>query len=201
MVAEEGRGNVAPARVAVELSRADLLVCGDIAKDRAKYRNYKSGGAWQRGLLEPQVIDGIGPVTREEMSILVGSVGEYAVASVLQRSLGTCGIDSALRASGDFGVDIEAHGLTVQVKTRKRSRESSLVKVGTNRSVAACFCEWLCGASVDVLGWQWTKDIERMEREESKFGSWVNIVIGDVDLLPMRRLAVELQTWKELQCR
>lgn len=199
MVAEEGLGQVAPCRITVSLSRADLLVCADIARERSQYRDYKSGGVWQRGLIEPQVVDGIGAMTRQEMSILVGSVGEYAVSAVLRSSLGSCGIDSALRASGDFGVDIEAHGLTVQVKTRKRARESSLIKVGTNRSVAACFCEWTCGPSVDVLGWQWTKDIERMEREESAFGSWFNIVIRDIDLLPMRRLAVELQTWKELQ--
>lgn len=197
---EEGRGKVAPRRVSVPLSRADLLVCADIAKARAQYRQYSSGGAWQRGLLDATAIEGVGMLTREQMSVFVGSVGEYAVSASLAKTIGECGIDCELRKQGDFGVDLKPFGMSIQIKTRRRQKDHSLVRVGTNRAIVACFAEWTGGDVVDVLGWEWTPAIEQMQREVSAFGEWVNIVVYDADLLPMSRLRSELETWKALAC-
>jgi len=201
VTSQEGRGIVAPRRVPIAITRADVLQCVAIAVERAKYRRYDKGGTWARGLANartPYVITDIKP---HEWAIVVGSVGEYAVANYLAPSLGECGIDDELRVCGDYGIDFRAYGLTLQVKTRQRPGEHVLVKEGTNKALALVAVEWSRDDVAELLGWEWSHFLNECHREVSRFGSWVNLCVGDEVLRPMSRLRSELALWKELQCR
>lgn len=98
---------------------------------------------------------------------------------------------------------LKAFGLTMQVKTRQRNSRENLVRVNASASAsrAFCFVEWLMEpmSQVNLLGWCWTTNVVARTPTPSFNGRWNNYVVPDAELLPMNRLADELEAWKAAQ--
>lgn len=208
----EGVGPKAPMQIQVRLTRNELIAVKDIAIERAAFRQYRGRcDTWGRGIKDEIEIAGVGTLPRDVRPIFAGTLGEYAVKSWLQsRVSGTVELDLSLKQTGDYGVDLQAYGLTMQVKTRQNMERVNLIRHTTERGyrltwpwVAACFCEWTSGGSVVYLvGWQWKSAIEQMPLEIGVAGGWLNVEVRDESLLPFARLAHELDTWRYArQCR
>jgi hypothetical protein len=196
----EGIGQHAPAAVRVKLSGETILACYRLAQERATHRNYSGrSDAWGQGIKAARELPLLGMVSQDVLPILVGIVGEYAVKCELVNKL--AGV--TLNATGDFGVDLKAFGLTMQVKTRQRDSGENLVRVNAAATAARAFCfvEWLMEpmSQVNLLGWCWTTNVVARTPTPSFNGKWKNYVVPDAELLPMNRLADELEAWKAAQ--
>ena len=203
----EGIGITSPSPVKFVMSEPDMQLLHTESLKRAEYRGYRARqGTWEQGLLGDSYVDGIGTLRKDVRPIFAGLLGEYATALLVNRRFpGAAKVDLRLRKGGDFGIDLQVFGLTLQVKTRQNSESHNLVKRINERGAllriparGCVFCEWTGGQIVSVLGWCWTKDIEWRETEQSSLGSWRNIVVRDCDLLPARRLIDDLSARKQL---
>lgn len=204
----EGIGDVAPKPWKLILSDHALAVLRVEAEKRAEYRQYKNQSSeWSKGLQGDVVIQGVGVLRQEVRPIFVGLIGEYAACEYINQKLPTAKvcIDLARRKHGDFGVDVAAFGIQMQVKTRQSADHGNLIRViderGNRKHLTArafVFCEWTGHKTCSVLGWQWTKDIRDLPVENAIRGRHKNIRIADWRLLCMSRLANALSAKKGL---
>lgn len=201
----EGVGQHAPAKKLERIQHHAMRQCFEAAKDRASHRNYANGGSfWKCGIKQgSREIGGYGTLAQDAMPIFVGLLGEYASWQYLaSRVPGVVGIDTKLNDGGDYGVDLKAFGLTMQVKTRQRDSGENLVRDNRFASAArACiFAEWTGEpvSSVNLLGWMWTDKVIARETVPG-IKDWNNFRVEDLELLPMCRLVDELEAWKAAQ--
>jgi hypothetical protein len=199
----EGKGLIAPARLKIDLFSHDLVACAMAARERAKFRRYATGHTkWQRGLVDSlSVIPGLGPLTSSEVPTFIGCVGEWAIIVALGLHKIGAGIDDALRAAGDHGVDVKADRVRIQVKTRSKiGHESTLVRV-PNRDDAVdvlALCQFVPGdTAAFVLGWERFAKTMRRPKVDASCRQWMNWIVPDCDLLPMSRLLDEIRAIKE----
>lgn len=197
----EGIGQHAPMKVRVPLGYQATRQCFLLAQERSQHRGYSGGNAWQQGIKQSdREIPGYGVLQRAEVPIFVGIMGEYAAQQyLLSRIPGNVGFDTTLNDTGDFGVDLKAFGLTMQVKTRQRDSGENLVKDNRYaKAASACvFAEWTGEpvASVFLLGWLWTAEVVNRDTVPGA-RDWNNFAVPDSELLPMSRLGDELEAWK-----
>lgn len=205
----EGVGITAPRLVPVVLTMAELSCLYKSAYERAEHRGYKArADKWGQGIKGVIEINGIGILTKDVRPIFVGLLGEYGVQRyVQQRFRGQALVDLRLLKHGDFGIDLTAYGMKIQVKTRQSHVKHTLYKRANRNgyrfsipSQTCVFCEWNGGSTVNLLGWQWSKEIESMPLVQSDYGDWWNAVVDDSQLLPMCRMRDELEAWREVQC-
>lgn len=197
----EGVGVVAPQKVSFVLTEAELFALFGCAKDRARHRDYGSrDDKWGRGIKGGLTVGGIGELSQQERPIFIGLLGEYATQQYIDRRFPTakCVVDTSLLESGDFGVDLQAFGLKMQIKTRQGSSGANLVRRTNNRGKelpikphAFVFAEWNGGLTVYLVGWTWARAVREKDLVES-VGEWKNASITDSELLPMSRLAHQL---------
>lgn len=207
----EGVGSKAPQQIQVKLSRHEMLTVLDVAKQRAEFRQYKArADLWGQGIKDGIEVDGLGIIERDVRPIFCGTLGEYAIQRWLTSRLAGCvELDTELRQHGDYGVDLKAYGLSMQVKTRQNNERVSLIRHTTENGrripcpwYAACFCEWTGGSVIYLVGWQWRSFIEKIVPTYGRAGGWMNVEVLDEQTLPMQRLASELETWRYAhQCR
>lgn len=205
----EGKGMVAPQKVAIPLMGQDRRICYDTAKEfAAKYSG--ANDQWKAGLCGELELPGIGSLTSEERPFYVGICGELAVQRFVWRFDHTCTVDLKQRRQGDCGIDLRSCGMTMQVKTRQKIVTETLFNRGKNpRSprpidarICVC-CEWSKDSpTVFICGWAWTTDVIALPLEESRVGPWWNSVVVDASLNPMSSLCDELEAWRlARQCR
>jgi hypothetical protein len=201
----EGIGQHAPAKKLERIQHHAVRQCFEEARKRASHRDYQNGNsAWKRGIKEgSREIGGYGTLQQHEMPIFVGLLGEYAAWSYLVSRLpGVVGIDTKLNDGGDYGVDLKAFGLTMQVKTRQRDSGENLIKDNRFATAArAClFAEWTGEpvSSVYLLGWMWTEKVVARPTVPG-VRNWQNFCVEDGELLPMNRLADDLEARRLVQ--
>lgn len=199
----EGRGSIAPKPVRIVLTDHDLLAVIQSVKELNRYSTRTDD--WGKGLIgdAPSALREKVSLTHQEVPIVAGKLGEYALWSLATRRFGDVfpPVDFGRRARGDGGIDLKMFGIELQVKTRVTSSQN-LVKAFDERGVeipltghAHVFCSWDRQWFLNVLGWIRNKELSRMPVESSRRGSWKNFVMADSQLLPLCRL------WNELDLR
>lgn len=205
----EGVGEIAPAAWKVVLDDHSLQVLKLEAELRAEYRGYqKRDSEWARGLQGDVVIHGVGSLRREVRPIFVGLIGEYACCSLINRKVPSAGVsvDLLRKKRGDYGIDITAFGMHMQVKTRQTAEHGNLIRVvdeyGNRQRLSArafLFCEWSGDKTCSVLGWQWTKYIKELPIQDAVGGrKHKNVCVADWRLLCVGRLISALNAKKDL---
>ena len=106
------------------------------AQRRDRFRSYRSDG-WQGGQNDAVTIDGVGTVTKSQRAILVGLVGEKAFQRHVNKSTGETllTLDIEDRKRGDGGIDFDAAGVLVQLKTRQPRNGRNLIR---KEEIAGC---------------------------------------------------------------
>lgn len=182
----EGDGQRPPGAVCRELPPGMRHLLRQKADERTTYRAYaRRPDQWGRGF--------------DSDAVYLGLVGEWAVCAYLGLPH-----ETPLLPAGDGGQDIEAHGLRIQVKTRRRVNGENLIRrVDERRSMRPLPSDIYVfvqhdpvrdQSGVRLIGWEWRKGIRkgsgRLQR--SRRARHFNLVIADQDLLPMCRLRDEL---------
>lgn len=193
----EGKGYVAPAKVAVSVEPGALRFLLSEAMKRAEFRGYKNRSSkWSRGLTRQIEISGVGAIAQDIRPILCGMLGEYAVSETINRRLNRkeCSLDYALREQGDGGKDLEACGQSAKseslVDRVRRNHVNPLV------SSIFAFCEWVPYRDpfhVQILGWVFAEDLRAMPFRKSDHGKWFNTIVYDTVLEPFNKLILELK--------
>lgn len=186
MVDCEGRGRVAPKPIRILLSNQERRIIRRLTEERTAYRGYaNSQSKWKQGLVGAS------------QAVLIGMTGQYA----LRRYLGIADDDdSRLKPQGDGGVDLEHKGLTMQVKTRRGTRIDNLIRRVTDRKKICplvtklfAFCQFNDDATVYLLGWIRSRDARLCGHfKRSSVAEHWNLVVDDVNLLPIHQLKEEL---------
>lgn len=185
MVDCEHFGHCAPSPVKVRITEGELGILKHLSSERESYRGYAGKASrWKQGLVG---------TTR---AILSGMIGQYAAG----RYLGITS-DESPKPEGDGGIDLEKHGLTIQVKTRLKPRADSLVRRVTDRkrvclikAEVMLFCQLVDERTVLLLGWIRRTDARRLAAfKRSPVAAHWNMVIADADLLPVSQLREELK--------
>lgn len=196
MIVEGKSYPVPPARVAVELPQS--VAVATVIYGRGCPEKYGADNrVWQRGLVNETIQVGPHLLQPFERSWFIGTMGELAVAEVINRRLRRCvaTVDLTKRAAGDFGVDIELFGRRIQIKTRQSARQVVCVKAGRFKSDTFVLCEWSPLTSVEILGWLPTRDVESMQLVPTRIcgGTWKNHEVPDSSLRPFGGLVDELR--------
>jgi hypothetical protein len=204
----EGVGDVAPRPVKIVLPDYALQALLVEAASRAEYRQYrKQKDEWSQGLQGDVVIHNVGALRRDVRPIFVGMIGEYAVCEFInsREPSARVSVDLLQKVRGDFGVDVAAFGIQMQVKTRQTAEHGNLIRIidehGNRKSLNAkafVFCQWSGDKVCELLGWAWTKDIRDLRPQDAVRGKHQNIVVADWRLICMDRLAEMLKAKKEL---
>lgn len=201
----EGIGQKAPQQVCVKMTLNEQIVVRDLAIQRAEHRGYKvRRDQWGQGLKSSMMIPSLGELPQDLRPIYVGSLGEYAVQRHLEaRFPGRLPIDWRLTKYGDFGIDLQCFGLTMQIKTRQDTNPLNRFRrtnrrglVSTIPSHVTCFCEWNLASNIYIIGWCWRETILAKPLVDG-VGDWKNAELADCELLPMCRLKDELEAWQE----
>lgn len=143
----EGLGLVAPTPVAVSITSGDFAYLESAATARDKFRGYATRtDSWGRGFVDRPT--------------LVGLLGEHAWCAFLNKQLGTrLMVDLELRPRGDGGVDINALGLTIDVKTRVSGERYLVRRINDRKEILPLDAEYYAFAKVVsnkevlLLGW------------------------------------------------
>lgn len=195
----EGRGHVPPQPVVRECSHHQMLCLWDAARERADAKRYRNKStAWERGILDEVVIEGLGKVTRDVRPILAGMMGEWATADYINDVYPNAAtVNLELIQYGDYGVDLQPFGLKLDCKTRQREHGENLIQRVNEkgreeqlRANAFVFCEWLGYPRVRLLGFIWTKDVHQRGYPlvDGRGGQWKNNVIPPEHLESMQQL-------------
>ncbi|KKM75065.1 hypothetical protein LCGC14_1394010 [marine sediment metagenome] len=203
MTLVEGRGVCVPSPVMISVSTSTQKYLLMAAVQRDRHREYSSRrDRWGRGLISGREIGALGAVSKSVLVILVGLVGEHAVAQFLKAEFGAAvpDVDLSLTHAGDGGFDLEPFGAKIQVKTRRAPCPKTLIRRVTGNKRLQSFnfnllvsCEWKLDTTCQLLGWNHRSDLYRGRFARSKFDHF-NIEIRDDALLPMSRLLDHLHS-------
>jgi hypothetical protein len=205
----EGRGIVAPAPIVIKLRHDELLIIKERAVRQAMERDYRNRrDAWGTGLTGPRRPPNAQDLRDDQYPGYVGLVGEYALCSYINPRVGKplVSLDLRPRRCGDYGIDVTANGLTIQIKTRQKQDQPNLVRATNWRgeflpftSKIHVFCLYF-REEMDrprLLGWIWTREIAGRPLVDARRGNHKNFEIPDQDLLPMTRLIQEIRRGKD----
>jgi len=188
---------VPPRYVSVDLDPWDLHHARNHARERLRFRNYAGHqqGSWKNGLLGD-------PLT----PILVGLLGEIAVAKVINRRLGhqVAGVDFSLLHNGDSGSDLLGTPFPIQIKTRTKDYGTGLIRRADLQSgrtyaiyehCAYVFAIWETGASRVLLpGWiHWVKLAAYPETPARQGNGHMNIEVPWANLSPFQSLVESIR--------
>lgn len=200
MAMVEGRGKVAPAPVTVTITPNEMGVLWQESVRRNARRQYaKRSTQWGRGLTGAKFVPALDrEVSGDVFPILAGLVGEWAAYRVLHKSAGEAGgVDTAIRDTGDRGIDLILAGISIQVKCRTTAcpllvRKRQGHRLCPIRSQVFVFCHWQREWAVDVLGTVSRKDVQAWEVRDGKGRGHQNYVGSEADLFPIGRLATAI---------
>lgn len=192
----EGKRAKAPRRIIVIVTVGEVRHWLDVA--RMQNAHYKGETGWRGGLMpdswSPAILDE--ELSRADSSPLVGKIGEAALSGYLRQ----CGIAcSSPRADtvarGDGGIDLLSRDEAIQVKTRTRAVDDTLIRFSDERGRKYPFeqeylvgIEWLGGPTVDLLGYVTRKTALARSPQPTRRGTHSNLVILDSELQPIHRL-------------
>ncbi len=181
----EGRGKVAPAPKLVRLSAAERVQLRAAAAKREQFRGYAArSDAWGNGMIGDAVFHGL--------------CGEHALCRYLNSALGLqLHVDLALRRAGDGGLDVNALGFRMQVKTRVRGEQNLIRRLDHNKRIVPIACDAFVFAKivpggVQLLGWvtaEFARDGGAFAKSPRRDSGHFNLVVDGSDLEPMRRLS------------
>lgn len=180
----EGRGLVAPAPVVIALDPGAIELIAQEARERIARRNYAGrSDLWGRGMISD--------------AVFVGMVGERAFAKYATQRGFPLAPDVAFRKRGDGGIDFTLEGLRVQMKTRRSTTKSNLIRRRDHRGrLRALSCQAYVFASYDraaqtvaLLGWINVRHIaDASVVRMGVGGQHENLSIDDRHLVPIARL-------------
>jgi hypothetical protein len=193
----EGLGKVKPIAVEVRMTSGVLSLLYGHAIKQAN-RNYTPQySGWKGGLVRPVLIPNAGMLQKHELPVFAGILGEWGVCEYINRHFPrpVAKMDLEERRYGDGGIDLDPFGTSIQVKTRLKDNNPSLIRVkdDSGRTLDAwikpeiyCFCSYdvACGGWVNFLGWQKTSLLQLLPMVNSRIGRWMNIEVEDKRLNP-----------------
>lgn len=203
MVQVEGRGLVAPSPYKLTLTDSEMRQLIYYARQRDTIRRYADRvDVWGRGMVGAFVIPNVGAVEESFAPTLAGLVGEYGVATFLNRRCGdVCRIDTDLRRFGDGGIDLSPRGLKIDVKTRLKDYGSHLVRSRRDDGSVVdwqcqvfAFCQWGKFKTVEMHGFAWARDVNLQPEVAARRGVHKNKEVTPELLLPMSRLVDEIRS-------
>lgn len=182
----EGKGIAAPSPACIKLNGGELVYIEDVARRRKSHRRYASfRSPWKNGVITDPV--------------MVGMVGEYSVASFLERRKLRIKSDIEELNSGDGGVDFEFAGQRYQIKTRVSRRNRFVRRVSENGRLQPVVCDRFIFCSFDskstclIDGWCSADVVIHSKFSKSERGDWWNTNIEDKHLEPMADLVLLMQ--------
>lgn len=201
----EGRGIVPPASVKIALRHDEVAIIKRRSIEQARHRDYQGRrNTWGLGLVGDARSQNTMDLGKGEYPIYLGLIGEHALCAFINGRLSrqVASIDMQNRRAGDNGVDLSVRGLSMQIKTRQRPEYPSMVKRVNEYGVILplvsdvhVFCLYLREKprQLQLLGWEWTKNLVNRQVMPAIRGNWMNIEVHDSELNPMRRLIDELR--------
>lgn len=203
----EGIGIKAPSPHKVILTDHDMRCIVHEAKKRAAAKYANATDRWSCGQKPPIHIRNVGKITSTERPIVAGLLGEHVVSRLIKKrhGSGVAALDLAIRRYGDGGIDLQAFGERIQVKTRQSPKHGNLVRrvchsgfvVPINASYFV-FCEWSGSMSVSILGCISAALVLELPLVPGVSGHWQNAVVDDRLLEPFGRLLDNIAARKEL---
>lgn len=185
----EGMGYKAPAEVFIHMALGDIELLHQIAERRDRFRRYAGRpDRWGRGLIKHPILHGL--------------IGEHALCVYLRRVGFNLSVDSRLLPNGDGGRDLEACGLSLQVKTNVTGNANLIRRIDDRRNLIPLGCDLFVFARVSpnppgayLKGWIWSRKASASDMNricKSTVAEHWNLRIDPRLLDPMSRLLVEL---------
>lgn len=181
----EGHGRCQPKPHRVEVTRGDVQIAYEFAREYVADKQHAGKGGWRGGTAWPFTAFGI-DVGTDYAGTVVGKVGEIAMCKL-------CGVspDLAIRRRGDGGEDLRIPCGPVQVKTATGNFSVRLVRLPAENVPWFVFATWLdYSHEVLVHGYMHKSLIERQPvgRAKKNGGGWRNYEVPLDHLYPIASL-------------
>jgi len=180
----EGQGRRPPVPVLVDVTRSEIEMCIDFARQYIERCRYAGRPGWKGGLVSSLQLPWGDVLGSDIANTVVGKVGECAMCKLAGMPL-----DVALRSGGDSGLDLSLPCGSVQVKTAQRKYDSRYVRIPAEHADWFVFANWSGrGYRASIDGYLSHAVVCRSPEVGSSRGSWMNYCVSTSRLHPIRSL-------------